>query len=232
MSRTLKNILTVLLIMVLLGTSCLTLYFAKGSNYFGNRNFSSESIDGNLPENKGDNTFENSDSSEKPEMPTGEMSEDFSNGQQPPEIPSGESGETQDTQQPPEMPDGENDGDMKSSDGGDFRKNKGEKSLFGMSTLGFILLVIQALALSSAVLYLILSGFNKKAFKETFKSKSRIVICIFASLVLACGLTFAEIYVSKSIASPVFSERMKRDNNGEKPQFSNDVETTTNSTQN
>ena len=85
--------------------------------------------------------------------------------------------------EPPEMPNN-NDG-MKQM--GEQQENNNDNNYVYLILFG-----IESLSLSLIVLYLIMSGFNKKTLKETFTNSDKIVIYILGVIILTSGLTFTE----------------------------------------
>lgn len=240
MSRTLKNVLTIIFIIVLLCTSFFTVNFAKSAGPV-DREQSMQTQDTAPPEMSDKDNKDSLNGQQPPEVSSGE-NRITDGSEQPPEMPDTENKDSSNGQQPPEKPEGEDNSDSsnsnnppeipKSSDENGFENFDGNNKPFGISTVYYILFIAQSLLISLALLYLIMSGFNKKSFKETFKSKLRLLICIFGSVILACGLTFSEIYISTRIVYSSFSEHMKQDKNGEKPRFDDSIETTEATTEN
>ena len=100
------------------------------------------------------------------------------NGSEPPEKPDGDSN----METPPGMPN--NNGGMEQM--GEQENNNDNNYVY------LILFGIESLALSFIVLYLIMSGFNKKTLKETFANGDKLIIYILGVVILTSGLTFAE----------------------------------------
>ena len=74
---------------------------------------------------------------------------------------------------PPEKPDG-NMGDISSSS----------------NTITYILLGIESLIASTMIIYLIMSNFNKKTFKETYQDSNKLIISGLLILILTGGITY------------------------------------------
>ncbi len=125
---------------------------------------SNKSLNNNMP-----NMSQNG--SEPPKMPNG------NNEGEPPEKPDGDNN----MGNPPEMPN--SNGDMERM-GGQLENNADNNYVY------LILFGIESLTLSMIVLYLIMSGFNKKSVKETFANKDKIVIYILGIIILTSGFTF------------------------------------------
>ncbi len=101
------------------------------------------------------------------------------NGSEPPEKPDGNNN----IGNPPEIPN--NNGDMEQM-GGQPENNADNNYVY------LILSGIESLTLSIIILYLIMSGFNKKSFKETFTNTDKIVIYVLEVIILTSGLIFTE----------------------------------------
>ena len=195
MSRKWKNILMVVLLFLLIGTSCLTIYYAKNSNNSNN-----------------EMTIQNNGGT-PPEMPSGDMKGNSNMGE-PPEKPEGETGTT-DSNTPPEMPsDSNNNGMMNPQDGNGMQSMNKENTNSSISTIYYVLFGIQSLGISLILMYLIMSGFNEKSLKETFASRNKIIIYIFSIVIVTGGLTFAESYLVKNISSNTPNNQMNQNGMG------------------
>ena len=116
-----------------------------------------------------------------PEKPGGQSGDDQS--QQPPEMPGGQSGDDQ-SQQPPEMP----------GMGGAFNRQ--------LTAAYYVVFAVESLIAAFLIIYLIMSAFNKKTFKETFSSSKKIALFILLVIVLTGGITLADkIFTEKVVLS-------------------------------
>jgi len=61
----------------------------------------------------------------------------------------------------------------------------------------FVLFTIEGLVIGLTGSYLVISGFNKKTFKETFEDKDKIVICILSTIILTGAVITTGALVSK-----------------------------------
>lgn len=87
--------------------------------------------------------------------------------------------------QPPERPDDKSfDGEMMS-----------DSSIQNMDTIYYILLGVESFVISVILIYLFMSSFNKKTFKETFPNKDRLLICLLISVILTGGSLYGEGYL-------------------------------------
>mgnify|MGYP002624021565 CR=1 FL=1 len=71
-----------------------------------------------------------------------------------------------------------------------------EKSI---GTIYYVIFGLESLVISLLIMYLIMSGFNKKTFKETFTSKDKLLICILSTIILTGCLTYTEGYLTKNV---------------------------------
>ena len=100
---------------------------------------------------------------------------------------------------PPEKPEGENNGDMMPTfpdeeergtppemPSGEMPNMPGNSS----STTMYILLGVESLIISTMLVYLVMSKFNKKTFKETYQDKDKLIISILSIIILTAGITY------------------------------------------
>lgn len=66
-------------------------------------------------------------------------------------------------------------------------------------TTQIILFSVEAIAAALLVIYLIMSGFNKKSFKETLSSSDKALVFILGSLVLAAAFVGADMLIANAI---------------------------------
>ena len=134
---------------------------------------------GQRPGNR--NSSDNSDSNDMtpPEKPDGENSED---GGTPPEMPNGE------------MTDRNMDGNMQ---GGFPGEQTTTESTSNISTVYYVVFGIESLLIGLTIMYLLMSNFNKKSFKETFSSMDKVLIVGLASVLITTGLTYTDGVVTK-----------------------------------
>ncbi len=176
MQRKTKNIISIVIILLLCGSIVFTGLSNKSSN---SNNMPNMSQNGNQPPEKTDSEMNNeqgngnSNMEEPPEMPNGD------NQGEPPEKPDGDNS----MGTPPDMP---NNNGVIEPMGGQPENNTNNNYIY------LILLGIESLTLSIIVLYLAMSKFNKKSFKETFINPDKILIYILGVIILTSGLTFTE----------------------------------------
>ena len=92
------------------------------------------------------------------------------------------------------------------------------------NTLKYSLFVIQSLFISMIVVYLVMSGFNKKSFRETLRGMNVLIVYIIITLILTTALTTCEIAAtnifkqprtSQSQGLPDFSQNGQKGQNGQ-----------------
>ena len=187
MTRKTKNIISIVAILLLCASIVFTGYLSiKSSNTNNSSNMPSMSQNGNEPPEipNGDNQ------GEPPEKPDGEMDNEQVNGnsnmEEPPEKPD----EDNNMETPPDMP---------NNNGGMEQMGEQEENNANTNYVYLILFGIESLTLSIIVLYLIMSGFNKKTFKETLANSDKILIYILGVIILTSGLTFTENLVANKL---------------------------------
>ncbi|MBQ3904076.1 MAG: hypothetical protein II744_03780, partial [Eubacterium sp.] len=159
--RTLRNVLTILMIIAIGAGAFFTVNCATANSPENGAPPAIQSEIGNAPPGMENNSVQ------PPEMPEGENG---NSGEQPPEMPNGENGNS--GEQPPEMPEGEN--------GQQEQMQKPKKQI-----LIYVLLAAESLSIAALILYLIMSQFNKKGFKETFKGWKRVVIYLLSTAIIS-----------------------------------------------
>ncbi len=115
-----------------------------------------------------------------------EMSQEMS-GETPPEMPSENTSSSDSTTEQSEMPsDGQN--EM-------METSNGEQEL---TIVYYVIFGVESLVIALLVVYLILSGLNKKTFKETFSLSDKIIIAILSVIILTGGLGYLMIIVTNN----------------------------------
>ena len=203
MSRKNKNIITILLIIILLGSIVFTMFYAKNNISTNNSTQQMGMIgEGGTPSDMP--SGQNGQGTIPPDMPSGESGQ----GTIPPDMPSGESGQRT---TPPDMPSGESGQgttppDMPSGENGQGTMQPDmTDSTLQISNLEdnsyliyYIIFGVESLLLTLVIIYLVMSKFNKKSFKETLSSFYKILIYVLSTIILTSGLTFICSYVVKN----------------------------------
>ena len=201
MKRSLKNIIMIVLVMLMCGSIIFTMNYAKGhvtsSNEMPNANGGGTPPE--MPSNNSNSEMtkpdDNSSSEERKEPPTnnGEKPDNSSNMGEPPAKPDGD-----DNNAPSDMP-GNNENN---SEGGMPSGNAPMmNSSANISSIYYVIFAIEGLVISSIVMYLIMSNFNKKTFKETFANKDKIMINVLSIIILTSGLTCLSAKITNSSLS-------------------------------
>ena len=189
MKRSLKNIIMIVLVILMCGSIIFTMNYAKSHVTSSNEvpNANGGGMSPKMPSNNSNSEMtkpdDNSSSEERKEPPTnnGEKPDNSSNMGEPPAKPDGD-----DNNAPSDIPG--NNGN--NSEGGMPSGNAPMmNSSASISSIYYIIFAIEGLVISSIVMYLIMSNFNKKTFKETFANKDKIMINILSIIILTSGLT-------------------------------------------
>ncbi len=187
--RSLKNIIMIIVLIFMCGLVIFTMNCAKehssSKNKISNVN-DSETFKDKLPSDLNEPSQNNDSKEEKPD--------DNSNMKELPEKPEGDSN----MEEPPEKPDGDN-STPNEMPGNDFAKGEPfvMSGSYSTSLIYYILFALEGLVISSIVMYLIMSNFNKKTFKETFVNKDKVMINILSIIILTSGLTYLSFKVTR-----------------------------------
>ena len=154
--------------------------------------------DGNNKPERPDN---NMDDANRPEMPSGDMNNQSNNqmgndNQVPPNMNNGTRPEKPDDSMNgtnrPEIP---ND-DMNNNDNTSVN-NRSNKE-YQIKTIYYVIFSVECLVFSVLLSYLIMSYFNKKTFKETFKNSDKKIISALLIIILTGGFTYLVSCISKN----------------------------------
>ena len=205
MSRKIKNLIMILLMVALVGSMAGTAYFAK-SQQSSAMNEMNGGASQTPPSNSGTGT-EDQDSSDSKTNTEDQSSSDSGTSRESQD--SSDSSESvkpsapSDGQQPNEnMPgNGEKNGDRHSGNGG------GMVRFSGIGLKYILIFGLESLAFAAILLYLIMSEANKKSPGETFVNTDKILIYVLALIILTEGCTAgtslaASKYISSSITAP------------------------------
>lgn len=97
-------------------------------------------------------------------------------------------------------------------------------------TTQLVIFSVEAIAMSLLIIYLIMSGFNKKSLKDTFKSSDKILVFVLSSIVLSAAIVGADVMISNVIARGPQTIEMqqlpgsKNGHNAVNPQAKNNTE--------
>lgn len=194
MKRSLKNIIMIVIVVLMCGSIVLTMNYAKNHATSSNQ-MSNENIGGTPPEMPSDNSNDemtkpddNDSSEDKKEPPTNNGEKTDDNMEEPPEKPDG----GDDNNAPSDMPSNNNEGEIQNN--GPMIDNNSS-----ISSVYYIIFAIEGLVISCIVMYLIMSCFNKKTFKETFANKDKIMINVLSVIILTSACTYLSTKISNNL---------------------------------
>ena len=192
MKRSLKNIIMIVLVILMCGSVVFTMNYAKNNT---TNKMPSMNGGGTPPDLPSDNapgdmkTSDGNDSDEdRKEPPTdnGERLDNNSDMLKPPAKPDGD-----DNNAPSGMP-GNNENNSKTGNVGEMDNNNDfmMNDSVSISSIYYIIFAIEGLVIFNIIMYLIMSNFNKKTFKETFSNKDKVMINILSIIILTSGFTY------------------------------------------
>lgn len=193
MKRRNKNIIIVILIILTIASIGFTMYYAK-NHITSNENMMEPQNNSNemgTPPEKTDKD-NNNNSSNPPEKPDSNNTSDNERPQMP----------NNDGSMPPEM------GNMPS-----------EKETSSITTGYYIAFTIEGLILSTLIIYLIMSNFNKKNIKETFENKDKVIISLLSLIILTGLITLGSSVITNNVV-------LKNDNANKETQNNNNSNAT------
>lgn len=184
MSRKIKNIIMIVLIIALSISMYFTLNYQKNS--FGNREIPSGMENGNFGKNRPDNMNE---VGEVPEMPNGLAMENIV-GEEPPAKPEESTNEifSNGNREMGRQGQGRPD-DMNENISKQYGKN---------NTIVNILVAVESFGIIALAIYLIMSKFNKLTLKETLSDKNQIIIYILLLVLITAIVTIFIMYLNKN----------------------------------
>ena len=198
MNRTKKNILSIIITLLLTACIGFTVYQIKSQNTppeaptEQTQQQQSGSTAGNSSANNNNNNARNNSSSN--DIIKGGKSN--SNQQTPPEKPSGSDS---------------------NSGANSQQNNQPQLPSTKIATKYIVLLGAETFFWVLSILYLILTGFHKRSFKEAFASWKKFTIFGLATIALTCGLTFGETYLVKQLSTPAQMQKPGNKNSGSAP---------------
>ena len=239
MKRSLKNIISSILIIIFLISIFLTMNYIKNNNSTSNNNMPSMNNNGNNMTPPGNESGNNNGT--PPNMPNSGTSENNDNSKTPPSMPNGNS---ENMNEPPEKPNGEDNGNTNSNENNtdtakeenEQQKNNSEtnnqnttgenqdnrpsmpnnmeNNSTKLETKYYIIFGIESLLLGATITYMILSNLNKKGIKETFKNKDKVIIFIMSTIILTASLTYVDSFITKKYFISNSENDIKNMNNG------------------
>ena len=210
LKRITKNIICIILILLIVTMNFLTINYAK-------ENINNKESDGKI-----------------------ELENNNSNNMMPPDRPDGSSDmkvpSKPDEDSNMEMPDRPNDNqqeqnknDVNKPDTSNIDLNKKEDNT-SLTYIYYIIFGITNLVIAMIIIYLIMSKFNKKTFKETFSNSDKIIINILAVIILTVGFTYIDRIITTNLIenNSLKEDNPKNDNNS--INYSSKIEITENKT--
>ena len=180
MKRKTKNIITIILISVLL----ICMYFTVINNVSNNQN--------NVQNNQMGGMMSQGEPPEKPGDSSNDNAENQNNVPAKPNDDS-ESSKSDTDSNVPDKPSNDNSnmagGNNVMPGAGNAPEMNGNQN--NSSVYYYIVLGLEGLVTSSLIIYLLMSGFNKKSIKETFKSGDKIIIYLLSLALLTLALTYS-----------------------------------------
>lgn len=203
MSRKVKNIIMITIIIIVCIASGFTIKLAKESGEGTNQ--------GNPPQ-MSNSSGENNSNGQMGTPPNGmggntQMQKNSSGNNQgtPPSKPDDSNGNNSIGSQQNQMmgkTDGQNDSNSQENENmpsmPDMQNGENNTEI---ETSYYIIFGIEAFVVSILVIYLIMSGFNSKTLAETLNGTKNIIIYIILVAIVTTGLTFAQSYITKNISS-------------------------------
>lgn len=207
MKRWTKNLVVILLMcLIIIGTIFTVKLSRENPDIKGNN--TTDNIQNNMDyfakedeNNKPEMPDNNMDDANRPEMPSGDMNNQSNNqigndNQVPPNMNNGTRPEKPDDSMNgtnrPEIP---ND-DMNNNDNTSVN-NRSNKE-YQIKTIYYVIFSVECLVFSILLSYLIMSHFNKKTFKETFKNSDKKIISALLIIILTGGFTYLVSCISKN----------------------------------
>lgn len=183
MSRSLKNLILVLLILIISGTVIFTINYAKNS--LDTSKDMSTNI-GNVPGQNQDNNFKKEGENSNTENMTPPEKPDENNQNSSNDKKNSESGNS-DLNENNNSENAKNDSNMMMPD---IPNNSSMNVESNLSIIYYFLFGIESFGISLILTYLIMSKFNKRSFKEVFINKDKVLIYSLLTIVLSFVLTF------------------------------------------
>ena len=181
--RKTKNFIAILLLIILVISSILTINYSKNNLSINNNQKEipggspgNGPPNGNMPNRKesSDNNTNDNNEITPPEKPSEDNNKEDNNSNN--SIPTPPSNDNNNIK--------------------DFNNN----TTANISTLSIILFGIESIGIASIIVYLIMSNFNKKEIKETFKTSDKLIIYILTIIILATCFTTVDVFATKNIS--------------------------------
>lgn len=188
MKRNIKNIIMLILTALVICSMVFTMNYAKNHVTTSNKEMTNENgTPPSMPNEQNNSSNDNNQNSNTPPSKPDENNDgqDSNNTNEPPEKPSVSKENNQNTNTPPSMPNGQK-----------GPGNMNNQNSTNLTTYYYVAFAIESLILSGLIIYLVMSSFNKKTFKETFENKDKVVITILSVIILTTAFTYTDKYIT------------------------------------
>lgn len=238
MKRNTKNIICIIIIVLMCGVDFLTINYAKNNITSinndrpeqGNQEFNNmtppdkPSNDSNIPEKLDGDLNEGSNKpNDIPEKPNGDLNEE---NNKPNDIPEKtDSNSNNESNKPNDINFESN--NMMSFNNQQFTQTEDNTSL---KYIYYVIFGATSLVSSTIFIYLVMSRFNKKTFKQTFSNSDKIIINILAVIILTTGLTYTYGIITKNVIKDNSKEQIDNPNNETSINYNTKTEITENKT--
>ena len=202
MKRNTKNIICIIIIVLMCGVDFLTINYAKNNI---------TSINNDRPE-QGNQEFNNM-------TPPDEESNDSNIPEKP------DSNSNNESNKPNDINFESN--NMMSFNNQQFTQTEDNTSL---KYIYYVIFGATSLVSSTIFIYLVMSRFNKKTFKQTFSNSDKIIINILAVIILTTGLTYTYGIITKNVIKDNSKEQIDNPNNETSINYNTKTEITENKT--
>ncbi len=202
MKRNTKNIICIIIIVLMCGVDFLTINYAKNNI---------TSINNERPE-QGNQEFNNM-------TPPDEESNDSNIPEKP------DSNSNNESNKPNDINFESN--NMMSFNNQQFTQTEDNTSL---KYIYYVIFGATSLVSSTIFIYLVMSRFNKKTFKQTFSNSDKIIINILAVIILTTGLTYTYGIITKNVIKDNSKEQIDNPNNETSINYNTKTEITENKT--
>ncbi len=188
MKRNIKNIIMLILTALVICSMVFTMNYAKNHVTTNNKEMTNENgTPPSMPNEQNNSSNDNNQNSNTPPSKPDKNNDgqDSNNTNEPPEKPSDSKENNQNTNTPPSMPNGQK-----------GPGNMNNQNSTNLTTYYYVAFAIESLILSGLIIYLVMSSFNKKTFKETFENKDKVVITILSVIILTTAFTYTDKYIT------------------------------------
>ena len=205
MKRSLKNIIMIVLVILMCGSVVFTMNYAKNNTTSSNE-MPSMNGGGTPPDLPSDNT--------PGDMKTSDSNNTDEDRKEPPTDNEERLDNNSDMLKPLAKPDGDdnnapngmhsnNENNSKTENVGKIDNNNDfiMNDSVSISSIYYIIFAIEGFVILNIIMYLIMSNFNKKTFKETFSNKDKVIINILSIIILTSGFTYLCANITNNLLS-------------------------------